>query len=606
MNTLFILKMNERCSCQYFSHLCTAAVCIIFIIFIGSVKTQLLQEFLPRPLSPYGDGLENAQIFQIPYKDPLSSMVVTFAANVTLGCNPTNVSIYFRHGGLPIVNIQNATYPNFTWVDQPYDYEMNFIGDGQKRKLSVSARDSYSVLYGAAVLLEEATRIQQQGLTKSCTTLIWGRVEKMIETNNTHTYSSERDLTDSSQPATIELMRKNYVQPLTAKWTTFDNAIDSNVSANVNFNVSLHPAASPIYFSLSISSPTDVGGTLQIELKLDKEQNTSIIFGCIMHNTLDCDRGFQFSANGSSVDDKQKAKVIVPYPQEGFWFLSLFGNCSESRFNNTSCDRNITTSVQISLSPCQEGACGPHGRCIQYFSAGLIYSTCVCSSGFAGWSCSDGTNALSQTILLASLLILTLSNLFFVPAIVLAFRRGFYPQCMMYTGTMLFSAFYHACDQQEYNFCLMPYSILQFGDFYLSYTSVWMTSLLIAKPKVTHSIGETIALFGTAGIALTVHYNATSLPAFIIPIVCSLLVIAISWIHHSYSNKKCYPELSYYLKNVLPCVVFALVGVICFAFLETEENYFYVHSIWHISIALAIVFVIPTKSDDESNSVTKL
>ena len=39
---------------------------------------------------------------------------------------------------------------------------MNFIGDGQKRKLSVSARDSYSVLYGAAVLLEEATRIQQQ------------------------------------------------------------------------------------------------------------------------------------------------------------------------------------------------------------------------------------------------------------------------------------------------------------------------------------------------------------------------------------------------------------------------------------------------------------
>ena len=48
-----------------------------------------------------------------------------------------------------------------------------------------------------------------------------------------------------------------------------------------------------------------------------------------MHNTLDCDRGFQFSANGSSVDDKQKAKVIVPYPQEGFWFLSLFGNCSE-------------------------------------------------------------------------------------------------------------------------------------------------------------------------------------------------------------------------------------------------------------------------------------
>lgn len=217
-------------------------------------------------------------------------------------------------------------------------------------------------------------------------------------------------------------MRKNYVQPLTVKWVTFNSAIDSNVSANVNFNVSLHPAAPPVYFSLSISSPTDVGGTLQIELKLEKvglllkngffsdrkitlfffqDQNQSTIFGCIMHNTLDCEKGSQFSTNSSLVD--RKTKVMVPYPKEGFWFLSLYGNCSEYEnvfiiieqnliiciyficytrtFNDTNCDRNITASVQISLSPCQEGACGPHGRCVQYFSAGLIYSTCVCSSG---------------------------------------------------------------------------------------------------------------------------------------------------------------------------------------------------------------------------------
>ena len=89
----------------------------------------------------------------------------------------------------------------------------------------------------------------------------------MIEANNS--YLSERDI-KKSQPSAIELMRKNYVQPLTAKWTIFDSSIDSNVSANVNFNVSLHPAAPPIYYSLSISSPTDVGGTLQIELKLEK------------------------------------------------------------------------------------------------------------------------------------------------------------------------------------------------------------------------------------------------------------------------------------------------------------------------------------------------
>ena len=39
----------------------------------------------------------------------------------------------------------------------------------------------------------------------------------------------------------------------------------------------------------------------------------------------------------------------------------------------------------------------------------------------------------------------------------------------------------------------MPYSILQFGDIYLSYTSVWVTAYLIAEPKVTQSIAETIS-----------------------------------------------------------------------------------------------------------------
>jgi hypothetical protein len=39
---------------------------------------------------------------------------------------------------------------------------MNFPSDAQKRQLNVTVKESYSVLYGAAVLLEEATRIQQQ------------------------------------------------------------------------------------------------------------------------------------------------------------------------------------------------------------------------------------------------------------------------------------------------------------------------------------------------------------------------------------------------------------------------------------------------------------
>ena len=95
--------------------------------------------------------------------------------------------------------------------------------------------------------------------------------------------------------------------------------------------------------------------------------------------------------------------------------------------------------MQIALWPCLGSSCGPYGRCVQYFSAGLIYSACVCHSGYTGWACTDDREAMSTSLLIASVLVLTLSNLSFIPAIVLAFHRRFYPQCMMYFLTMIFS-----------------------------------------------------------------------------------------------------------------------------------------------------------------------
>lgn len=65
----------------------------ITAIFESVESRDFVQEFLPRKLSPYGDGLENAEIFQIPMKDPLTSTLLTFAANTTKGCNPTNVTM---------------------------------------------------------------------------------------------------------------------------------------------------------------------------------------------------------------------------------------------------------------------------------------------------------------------------------------------------------------------------------------------------------------------------------------------------------------------------------------------------------------------------------
>lgn len=161
----------------------------IFLAVVGQrllVKSDVIQEFLPRGVSAYGDGLENGQLLQIPLVDANQSLVFTYFANVTKGCTWSNVTLwvglwfkiefdicllkhhssefdrFLRHDGLPIVNVFNASYPNFTWVYQPIDYEENFLSDGLQKRLTIYPRQLSSVVFGIVFFLEDAARIQQQ------------------------------------------------------------------------------------------------------------------------------------------------------------------------------------------------------------------------------------------------------------------------------------------------------------------------------------------------------------------------------------------------------------------------------------------------------------
>ena len=50
-----------------------------------------VNEFLPRALNQYGDGLENGEIIQV--ADSNYPLTVKFAANVTIGCSLANVTM---------------------------------------------------------------------------------------------------------------------------------------------------------------------------------------------------------------------------------------------------------------------------------------------------------------------------------------------------------------------------------------------------------------------------------------------------------------------------------------------------------------------------------
>lgn len=266
----------------------------------------------------------------------------------------------------------------------------------------------------------------------------------------------------------------------------------------------------------------------------------------------------------------------------------------QSVATDSSC--NASAVFTISSSPCVAGRCSKNGRCYHYMSGGFVFSTCLCMKGYRGWDCTEDSQVPSSFSILLALLLLTLSNLLFIPSIYMAVQRKYFTEGIIYFFAMFFSIFYHACDsgEDEYSFCLVKIGVLQFCDFYCGLMAIWVT--LIAMAHIRQTFVSMLHMFGAIVLAFGTELNKQSLWVFLAPALTGLCLISISWGWRCKRTQKWFPARKY-LSIFLPIgMVLVMFGLICYAFLQTRHNYFVVHSVWHMVMALSILCLLPSRN----------
>ncbi|XP_055371744.1 uncharacterized protein LOC129605811 [Condylostylus longicornis] len=266
----------------------------------------------------------------------------------------------------------------------------------------------------------------------------------------------------------------------------------------------------------------------------------------------------------------------------------------QSVATDSSCNTSLV--FTISSSPCVAGRCGRYGRCYHYMSGGFVFSTCLCIKGYRGWDCTEDSQVPSSISILIASLLLTLSNLLFIPSIYFAVKRKYYTESVIYFFAMFFSIFYHACDsgEDEYSFCLVKINVLQFCDFYCGLLAIWVTLIAMAHIRqqfvsLLHMIGAIVLAFGT-------ELNKQSLWVFLAPALTGLCLISVSWGMRCRKTRKWFPSRKYLTIYMPIGAVLVMIGLVCYAFLQTKQNYHIVHSVWHMVMALSLLCLLPSRN----------
>ena len=139
-----------------------------------------------------------------------------------------------------------------------------------------------------------------------------------------------------------------------------------------------------------------------------------------------------------------------------------------------------------------------------------------------------------------------------------------------------------------------------------------------------------LQMVGAVGVALAIEYDRSGVFTFLVPGAIGILLLVGAWVRHKMlhwkekwiilivniiiqlwfshwfmtdfstwqvarctTDRTCFPGFKYTCCFFLPGIAVISGGLFCFVFLEQESNYQFVHSVWHVAMAVAIIFLLP-------------
>jgi len=374
----------------------------------------------------------------------------------------------------------------------------------------------------------------------------------------------------------------------------------------------------------------DVGGMLEIELNLNIDFDTAVnnvsVIACLKHNRIatslnDCLSKLQ--VNSTNMSQNKISKTLIPYPKSGHYFISIISFCHKNTQlpyhglsghsssigqESKNCDHpHSSVLLNIKSESCNENEdiCpSKRGTCKNELQNGLPFSYCECRPSHYGFRCSHTLRSTSNTKehidnyteevqqqLLIELLVLTLSNLLWIPVIIIAFYKALWVESLVYILTMFVTTSFHACSSTSiYAICLINPVTLEFGCLFISCLCICVT--IISLSDMGLSLKCILDMFAAIWTSLLIHLQWSPFWMMVFSSILFSLLMFTSWLVNC-CRGSCFPSLKLWFFSIIP----ALTTLICASSLQlypTEPILpkWIADSVFNLLLPVSVLFLI--------------